>query len=74
MLKSILQIIFVLDCGALVTLILFQMSKHSGLGGAFGAGGSHTVFGREEKSDPKRTATSLLAVGFILLGLLLSLL
>ncbi len=74
MLKSIMQILFVLNCAALVTLILFQMSKHSGLGGAFGGGGSHTVFGREEKSDPKRTATSLLAVAFMLLGLLLSLL
>lgn len=72
MLKSILQILFVLDCAALVTLVLFQMSRHSGLGGAFGGGGTHTIFGREEKSDPKRVATSLLAVGFMLIGFLLS--
>jgi len=68
------MLLFVLDSLALIGIILLQMSRHSGLGGAFGAGGIHTVFGREEKSDPKRTATMWLSAGFLLLGLLLSIL
>lgn len=72
MLKMLLEILFVLDCLALIGIILLQMSRHSGLGGAFGAGGTHTVFGREEAKDPKRTATTWLAAGFLLIGLLLA--
>jgi len=48
------------------------MSEHAGLGGAFGAGGSSTVFGRDEQTDPKRTATSVLAALFMIASLLLS--
>ncbi len=70
--RTLLHILFVLDCLALIGLILIQMSRHSGLGGAFGGGGSHTVFGREEQSDPKRTATAWLAAIFMVLALSLS--
>lgn len=72
MLKVVLEILFALDALALIGLILLQMSRHSGLGGAFGAGGTYTVFGREERSDPKRTATVWLAAGFMVLALLIS--
>jgi preprotein translocase subunit SecG len=48
------------------------MSKHSGLGGAFGAGATYTVFGREEEADPKRTATTVLAAAFMALAFLLA--
>ena len=73
MLKGILTFMFVLDSLAMVGLILMQMSKHGSLGGAFGGGGTNTVFGRDETRDPKRTATTWLAVGFIGLALLISL-
>lgn len=71
--RTLLLVLFVLDSLALVGLILIQMSRHFGLGGAFGGGAIHTVFGREEQSDPKRTATAWLAGIFMLLALALSL-
>ena len=70
--RFILQILFVLDAIALVFIILFQMSRHSGMGGAFGAGGTYTVFGREEESDPKRTATAWMAALFMILAFVLA--
>jgi len=73
MLKLIVTILFVADALVMVGLILLQMSKHGTLGGAFGGGGTHTIFGREDRPDPKRTATIWLAAGFLGLGLLLSL-
>jgi len=71
--RTFLWVLFVIDSLILVGLILIQMSRHSGLGGAFGGGGTHTIFGREEQSDPKRTATVWLAALFMVLGLALSL-
>ena len=67
-----LEVLFFLNCLALLGLILLQMSEHSGLGGAFGSGGSSTVFGRDEVRDPRRTLTVGLAVVFMLLGFALS--
>jgi preprotein translocase subunit SecG len=72
--KTVLQIIFFLDCFALMGIVLMQMSEHSGLGGAFGSGMSSTVFGRDEVRDPKRTLTVVLSGIFLLLGFLLSVL
>ena len=69
-----LEVLFFFDCLALMGLILLQMSEHSGLGGAFGSGMSSTVFGRDEIRDPKRTLTVGLAVAFMLLGFVLSIL
>ena len=74
MVRAILEVLFFLDCFALMGLILLQMSEHSGLGGAFGSGASSTVFGRDEVKDPKRTLTVTLAVAFMLLGFILSVL
>ncbi len=71
-LRVILQIVFILDCIGLVAIVLFQMSRHSGMGGAFGAGGTYTVFGREEESDPKRTATAWMAAVFMILAFVLA--
>lgn len=67
-----LKIIFVLVSVALIGIILLQMSKHAGLGGAFGAGATYTVFGREEEADPKRTVTTWLAVAFMILAFVLA--
>ena len=74
MLRVALEVLFFLDCFALMGMILLQMSEHSGLGGAFGAGGSSTVFGRDEVRDPKRTLTTALAGAFMVLGFVLSIL
>jgi len=74
MIRLLLQVLFFIDCIALVGLILIQMSEHSGLGGAFGAGMSSTVFGRDEVRDPKRTLTASMAGAFLLLGFVLSVL
>ena len=72
MLRTVLEVVFFLDCFGLMGIILLQMSEHSGLGGAFGSGMSSTVFGRDEGKDPKRMLTSGLAVVFMVLGLVLS--
>ena len=72
--RIILEALFFFDCLALMGLILLQMSEPSGLGGAFGSGMSSTVFGRDEVRDPKRTLTVTLAVAFMLLGFVLSIL
>lgn len=68
----VLQIIFVLICLGLIGLVLIQMSRHAGLGGAFGAGATSTVFGREEEADPKRTATTWFAALYMALAFLLA--
>jgi preprotein translocase subunit SecG len=70
--RAVLEVLFFLDCFALLGIILLQMSEHSGLGGAFGSGGSTTVFGRDEVRDPKRTLTVGLAAAFMILGFVLS--
>ena len=69
--RVLVLVLFVVNSLALIGLILLQMSRHAGLGGAFGAGGSYTVFGREEKRDPKRTATVVLVtIWFVLAAIL----
>ncbi len=74
MLRLVLEILFFIDSFAMMGLILMQMSEHSGLGGAFGAGMSSTVFGRDETKDPKRTLTAAMAGVFLLVGFVLSIL
>lgn len=72
MIALIVRVIFYISSAGLIGIVLIQMSEHAGLGGAFGAGGSSTVFGRDEQTDPKRTATSVLAATFMISSLLLS--
>lgn len=74
MLRGIVTFLFVVDALALTGLILIQMSKHGSIGGAFGGGGTHTVFGRDERPDARRMATSWLSAGFMGLAVLLSIL
>lgn len=71
-LKLVLEVVFFVDCFALMGIVLIQMSEHSGLGGAFGSGMSSTVFGRDEVKDPKRTLTIALSTVFLVLGALIS--
>ncbi len=70
--RTFLQVLFFLDAVALMGIILLQMSEHATLGGAFGAGMSSTVFGRDVSRDPKRIATAILGAGFLLLGAILA--
>lgn len=69
-----LQVVFLLICLALIGIILIQMSEHASMGGAFGAGMSSTVFGRDVSRDPKKTATAVLGGLFLALGLVLAIL
>lgn len=69
--QLVLEILFFANCLGLMGLILLQMSEHSGLGGAFGAGSSNTVFGRDEVKDPKRRLTVIMATVFMALGAVL---
>jgi len=72
--KIFLEVLFLLDCLALIGLVLLQMSEHATLGGAFGAGMSSTVFGRETSRDPKKIATGVLGAIFLILGVVLAIL
>ena len=72
--KIFLEVVFFLDCLALIGLILLQMSEHATLGGAFGAGMSSTVFGRDTSRDPKKIATGIMGAIVIGLGLVLAVL
>lgn len=72
--RTFLQILFLLDCLALIVLVELQMSEHASMGGAFGSGMASTVFGRDVTKDPKRLATGILGGLFLLLGLLIAVL
>ena len=72
--KVFLEVLFLLDCLALIGLVLIQMSEHATLGGAFGAGMSSTVFGRETSRDPKKIAIWVLGAIFLILGVVLAIL
>ena len=72
--KVFLEVLFLLDCLALIGLVLLQMSEHATLGGAFSAGMSSTVFGRETSRDPKKIATGVLGAIFLILGVVLAIL
>lgn len=56
----------------LVIAVLLQMTKASELGGAFGGGGSHTMFGRKKGLDTLGKITLGLAVAFMANSILIS--
>ncbi|OAA31306.1 preprotein translocase subunit SecG [Kosmotoga arenicorallina S304] len=57
---------------ALVILVLIQMTKASELGGAFGSGGTHTMFGRKKGLDTPGKITLWLSVAFMANSVLLA--
>ncbi|MBO8165738.1 MAG: preprotein translocase subunit SecG [Kosmotoga sp.] len=57
---------------ALVILVLMQMTKASELGGAFGSGGTHTMFGRKKGLDTPGKITVWLSVAFMVNSVLLA--
>ncbi len=64
----IVLIIDVLISVGLITSVMMQMSKHAGLGGAFGSGSLYTVFGREKGLDTLGKVTLTLAVAFMVMS------
>ncbi|MBC7318722.1 preprotein translocase subunit SecG [Candidatus Bipolaricaulota bacterium] len=73
-LRTVLLVLFFLDCFVLTALVLMHMSEHATLGGAFGAGMSATVFGRDVRKDPRKIAIGFLGGAFFVLGVLLAVL
>ena len=70
---TILLIIHVIVCVALVISVLLQSSKGGGLGGTFGGGGGDTLFGGQTASNFLKKITRVLAVSFMVLTILLAL-
>lgn len=70
--RTVLLVLFFLDCFVLTALVLMHMSEHATLGGAFGAGMSATVFGRDVRKDPRKIAIGFLGGAFFVLGVLLA--
>jgi len=76
MLFTILLIVHILVCVALVVVVLLQSAKGEGLAGAFGGGGglSGAVFGGRGAASFLSKATTILAVLFMVSCMGLSLL
>jgi len=55
---------------ALIWVVQMKMSKHGGLGGAFGSGSLYTVFGREKGLDTLAKVTIVLAVAFMVMSVI----
>lgn len=73
-LKTVLLIIFALDCIALTTIVLLQEGKSAGLGSI--AGGAETYWGQNKGRSMEGAlvkSTKFLAVLFIVLAAVLNL-
>ncbi|HOO77559.1 MAG TPA: preprotein translocase subunit SecG [bacterium] len=73
MLYPILIALYVVVCVALVTIVLLQSGKGDGLAGVFGGGGGQAIFGART-GDLLTRSTTVLAVFFMLLSLILAVL
>jgi len=70
---TLLLILFVITCFALIVAVLLQSSKGGGLAGAFGGGASMgAVFGGRGAADFLSKTTTWLAVAFMVISLALS--
>ena len=56
----------------LIWSVMMQMSKHAGLGGAFGSGSLYTVFGREKGLDTLGKITLTLAITFMVMSVIVA--
>jgi preprotein translocase subunit SecG len=70
----VLLLIHILVAVFLILVVLLQTGKRADLAGAFGGGGSQTVFGARGAASALSKATTISAVIFMLTSLLLSLL
>lgn len=74
MLFTILIILYVVVCIALIVIVLLQSGKGGGLTGIFGSGGGgQTIFGARA-GDVMTKTTTVLAVCFMLFSLVLAIL
>ena len=71
---SLMIVLFVLACVAMIFVILLQAGKGQGLAGAFGGAASGAVFGGRGAATFLSRATSILAVAYMVLCLLISVL
>lgn len=70
---TLLTIVYVVVCAALIISVLLQSSKGEGLAGAFGGGGlSGAVFGGRGAATFLSRATTVLAIMFMVLAVMLS--
>jgi preprotein translocase subunit SecG len=67
-LKIIVYILHAVISVSLIVSVTMSMAKHSSLGGAFGAGGANTVFGREKGLSGLGKLTLYLAIGFMVMS------
>ncbi|MGJ8453851.1 preprotein translocase subunit SecG [Pseudothermotoga sp. U03pept] len=68
--KTVMMIVHSLISVALIYMVLNQMSKFAELGGAFGSGGLHTMFGRKKGLDTSGKITLGLSIAFFVSSIL----
>ena len=74
-LRTVLTVLFVIDCIALTVVVLMQEGKSAGLG-ALAGGSSETYWGKNKsrsKEGKLATATKLMAAFFVICALVLNL-
>jgi len=70
---TLLTVVYVVVCASLIISVLLQSSKGEGLAGAFGGGGlSGAVFGGRGAATFLSRATTVLAIMFMVLAVMLS--
>ena len=68
---ELLIILYVLVSAAIIGLVLIQHGKGADMGASFGAGASATIFGSAGKGNFMTKSTTILAVVFFALSLLI---
>jgi preprotein translocase subunit SecG len=72
MLHTLLTVVQVISCAAIIGLVLIQRGKGAEAGAGFGAGASGTVFGARGASTALSRATAIFAAIFMINSLLLA--
>ncbi len=68
---ELLMILYVLVSAAIIGLVLLQHGKGADMGASFGAGASATIFGSAGKGNFMTKSTTILAIVFFALSLLI---
>lgn len=68
---DIFLVLYLLCAIALIALIMMQRGKGADMGASFGAGASNTVFGSGGSGNFLTRTTTILAVAFFLISLIL---
>jgi preprotein translocase subunit SecG len=71
MMYELLMILYVLVSAAIIGLVLLQHGKGADMGASFGAGASATIFGSAGKGNFMTKSTTILAIVFFALSLLI---